>query len=178
MVDMIVVPLAVWLYWIALVAVAIILRCRTQTPTAMPGSTSRPPRTRKMISASRVLTILYWLFLVAIFAIVLLEIVRLTIAGLGPGLLPFVIVGIVTAGAVRLFCRGSGPAGIANALFWVMLGAANGVKIAVELYEGTESRTGTGYSMEDEITDVAVIIGLCAILTTMELLGIDTKPAT
>ena len=50
-----------------------------------------------------------------------------------------------------------------------MLAITNGVKIAEEVKEGTNAREGSKYPEADEITDVAVMVGLYATLVVLEL---------
>lgn len=52
---------------------------------------------------------------------------------------------------------------------WVALAVTNGVKIAEEVKEGTGARKGSKYPVADEITDVAVMIGVYAALAILEV---------
>lgn len=102
-----------------------------------------------------------------------LEIVRLSITHLGVGLLPFTLVVLITAAAVR-FTKGLKGRILAwrylNLALWVALAVMNGVKIAQETKEGAGSRKGSKYPEADEITDVAVMIGVYAILALLEII--------
>ncbi|KAL6719549.1 hypothetical protein ACLMJK_003790 [Lecanora helva] len=102
----------------------------------------------------------------------ILEIVRLSLANLGIGLLPFTFVPLTIAGALRCFgwvkeriqgCRW------VNMGIWIALAVTNGVKIAEEVKEGTGQRKGTKYPESDEITDVSVMIGVYAALMVLEI---------
>lgn len=103
----------------------------------------------------------------------ILEIVRLSITHLGVGLLPFTLVVLITAAAVR-FTKGLRGRIYAwrylNLALWVALAVTNGVKIAQETKEGTGSRKGSKYPEADEITDVAVMIGVYAVLALLEII--------
>lgn len=102
----------------------------------------------------------------------ILEIVRLSLAHLGIGLLPFTFVTLITATAVRL-TKGLGGRiygwRYVNIAVWIALAATNGVKIAEETKEGTGARKGSKYPVADEITDVSVMIGVYAVLAILEV---------
>ncbi len=101
-----------------------------------------------------------------------LEIVRLSLAHLGIGLLPFTFVSIIVAGALRLTKGLQGRVRgwrWANLALWVALAILNGVKIAEEVKEGTGMRKGTKYPVVDELTDVSVMIGVYTALGILEV---------
>ena len=102
----------------------------------------------------------------------ILEIVRLSLTHLGVGLLPFTLVVLPTAGLVR-FTKGLGGRVYAwsylNTALWIALVITNGVKIAEETKEGSGARKGSKYPVADEITDVAVMMGVYAILAVLEM---------
>ena len=102
----------------------------------------------------------------------ILEIVRLSLANLGIGLLPFTFVTLVTAAAVR-FTQGLGGRisgwKYLNFAVWIALAIANGVKVAEERKEGLIARKGSKYPVVDEVTDVSVMIGVYAVLAIMEI---------
>lgn len=91
---------------------------------------------------------------------------------LGVGLLPFTFVALITAAAMR-FTKGLKGRVYAwrylNLALWVALAVTNGVKIAEETKEGTAARKGSKYPVADEITDVAVMIGVYAVLASLEI---------
>lgn len=101
----------------------------------------------------------------------ILEIVRLSLAHLGIGLLPFTIVTLITAAAVRFT---DGVRGrilgwrYLNLAVWTALAVTNGVKVAEESKEGTGARKGSKYPVSDEMTDVSVMIGVYAVLFLLE----------
>ncbi|KAI4218219.1 MAG: hypothetical protein L6R36_009070 [Xanthoria steineri] len=137
----------------------------TDEPAADDGS---PPRTK----IYKALAVLYYLLLLAQFLMCILEIVRLSLTHLGVGLLPFTFVALITAAAMR-FTKGLRGRVYAwrylNLALWVALAVTNGVKIAQETKEGTGARKGSKYPVADEITDVAVMIGVYAVLALLEI---------
>ena len=102
----------------------------------------------------------------------ILEIVRLSLAHLGVGLLPFTFVALIAAAAVR-FTKGLGGGVFGwtylNLALWIALAVTNGVKIAEETKEGTGARKDSKYPVSDEITDVSVMIGVYAVLVVLEV---------
>lgn len=106
----------------------------------------------------------------------ILEIVRLSLANLGIGLLPFTFVTLLMAAVVR-FTRGlrGRIAGwrYVDVAVWIALAVTNGVKVAEERKEGLGARKGSKYPVSDEVTDVSVMIGVYAVLVLLEIsLGI------
>ena len=101
-----------------------------------------------------------------------LEIVRLSLAHLGIGLLPFTFVAIILAGVMRL-TRGLQGRVLgwrwANLALWVALAVMDGVKIAEEVKEGMGARKGTKYPVVDEVTDVGVMVGVYVVLGVLEI---------
>lgn len=116
--------------------------------------------------------VLYHLLLLAQLLMCILEIVRLSLAHLGIGLLPFTFVTLVVAAAVR-FTDGLGGRMVGwrylNVGVWIALAVADGVKVAEEVKEGVGMRKGSKYPVSDEITDVSVMIGVYAVLTVLEV---------
>ena len=113
----------------------------------------------------------------------ILEMVRLALAALGIGLLPFTLVGILVAGTVHLLSAFGGPKRAggrrlggrrgwtrwANVGLWMALLAANVVKIVEEVDEGVGARVGTKYPVADEVTDVGVMCGVYVALAVLEV---------
>jgi hypothetical protein len=118
-------------------------------------------------------TIIYAIFLFCAFGMTVLEVVRLELAKLGIGLLPFCWAAFLIAGLLYFSHGLSGrfpTYWIANSVLWLLLMAMNGVKIAEELKEGINTRKGTKYPMSDEVIDVAVQMGVYLVLLIAELL--------
>lgn len=115
---------------------------------------------------------LYYLLLLAQILMCTLEIVRLALAHLGIGLLPFTYVTLFGAFIMRL-TRGLGGRirewRWANIAVFVALLVTNGVKVAEEVKEGVNTRKGTKYPESDEIIDVSVMIGVYTVLMILEL---------
>ena len=118
------------------------------------------------------LRILYFLLLLAQFLMCVLEIVRLSLAQLGIGLLPFIFISLVMAGLLRyilIFRRGFQQLRWMNLGLWTALAVTNSVKLSQEVKEGIDSRKGTKYPVVDEITDVSVMIGVYVTLGILEI---------
>ena len=56
-----------------------------------------------------------------------------------------------------------------NLALWIALAVTNGVKVAEERKEGMGGRRGSKYPVADEITDVAVMVGVYAVLALLEI---------
>ncbi len=191
--DTILIPLCTWLYLLAIVALFAIFSRRGRTTHARPskfymvhGFRSHKKSTdidvneesaggiphRRHGKIYLVVSVLYYLLLVAQLLMCVLEIVRLSLAHLGIGLLPFTLVSIIVAGALRLTKGLQGRVRgwrWANLALWVALAIMNGVKIAEEVKEGTGMRKGTKYPVVDELTDVSVMIGVYTALGILEV---------
>lgn len=172
-IDTILIPLCTWLYLSLLLKICIvsaIFKGRTWRRSSLGDDISNPPkRHSKVHRASKVF---YGLLILAQALMCTLEIVRLSLALIGIGLLPFTYMGLLVAFALRFSRRLRRP--IQNwrwvSLFlWVSLAVANGVKLIGELKEGIKEREGTKYPMIDQITDIAVIIGVFVVLAVLEV---------
>ena len=128
---------------------------------------------RQHSKTHKALVILYYLLLIAQVLMCVLEIVRLALANLGIGLLPFTFVTLILAGTLR-FTRGFTGKVLAwtwaNLAAFVALAVTNGVKIAEEVKEGTGQRKGTKYPESDEVIDISVMVGVYAALGILETL--------
>ena len=102
----------------------------------------------------------------------ILEIVRLSLASLGIGLLPFTFLALGVAGLLRATSGLRGKVMLwrwLNLGLWIILAATNSVKIAQEVKEGIDARKGSKYPVLDELTDVSVMVGVYAVLTMIEI---------
>ena len=130
--------------------------------------------TRRFPKLHKAFTTLYFLFLLAQIGMCVLEIVRLELADLGIGLLPFTFITLITAAAVR-YTKGLGSRSfgwrLTNLGVWIALAVTNGVKVAEEAKEGIGARKGSKYPVADELTDVSVMIGVYTILAILEIEG-------
>lgn len=128
-------------------------------------------QTRQHGKIHKILSTIYYLLVLAQILMCILEIVRLSLAHLGIGLLPFTFVTLITAAAVH-FTNGLGGRIFGwrylNLAVWIALAVTNGVKVAEETKEGTGARKGSKYPVSDEITDVSVMIGVYAALVILE----------
>ena len=146
---------------------------RSSLPQAMSGNNGIPGKGKRR--GPTIILVLYIFLLVAMIAMVSLELARLVAANLGIGLLPFVYAGIIIAGLIHIFWKATVPVRMVNAAFWLLLGVVNAIKVGTEVKEGINERKGTAYPMVDEVTDVAVIIALCIVLTGLEIFGPGTR---
>ena len=187
--DTILVPLCTWLYLLALFAF-LLLRPVLQTSQEKtqgldhnyveraPGSNgaTRHSRGKPWKGHSKTYTaalIIYYLLIIAQILMCTLEIVRLSLARLGIGLLPFTFASLIVAGVVRATVGLQGKVGTwrwLNFALWIVLAATNSVKIAQEVKEGSHAREGSKYPVVDQLTDVAVMVGVYTVLAVMELL--------
>lgn len=189
--DTVLVPLCTWLYFLSLGAIYLLsIRFKSHGQSHAPReirsgtfenielhasniatrSKSKLLRTRGRLYL--IYTVLYYLLLLAQFLMCVLEIVRLSLAQLGIGLLPFIFVSLVVAGLLRymlIFKRGAQPWRWTNLGLWIALAVTNSVKLSQEVKEGINSRKGTKYPVVDEITDVSVMIGVYVILGVLEI---------
>ncbi|MCJ1402378.1 hypothetical protein MMC11_005598 [Xylographa trunciseda] len=191
--DTVLVPLCTWLYLLAVLISFLLASRRRNIPRASHNLKERPSAdspelyasngetygARKRSKSQTVLLILYTLLIMAAILMTVLEIVRLALADLGIGLLPFTFVGIIVAGVLHLtsaLSRGESLLGgrrgwvrWANVGLWTALVVVEAVKIAGEVKEGVGSRVGTKYPMADEVTDVGVMVGVYVALGVLEL---------
>lgn len=180
--DTVLVPLCTWLYLSALVVLAVTgTKFSTRAVQQSFFRTSKNTQdveletggqTRRHTKIHLVFAILYYLLLLAQTLMCILEIVRLSLAHLDVGLLPFTFVTLITAAVVR-FTKGLGGRlfgwRYANLAVWVALAVTNGVKVAQETKEGSGARKGSKYPVADEITDVSVMIGVYSALAMLEV---------
>lgn len=102
----------------------------------------------------------------------ILEIVRLSLAHLGIGLLPFTFISLAVAGLLRymlIFKWRTQRWRWMNLGLWITLAVTNSVKLSQEIKEGINNRKGTKYPVVDEITDVSVMIGVYVALGILEI---------
>ncbi|KAL8818883.1 MAG: hypothetical protein Q9223_002582 [Gallowayella weberi] len=142
------------------------------TPEAETHQLAAGDQPRRRTKIHKAFLIVYYLLILAQILMCILEIVRLSLAHLGVGLLPFTFVALVTAAAIR-FTKGLEGRVYGwrylNLALWIALAVTNGVKIAEETKEGTGARKGSKYPVADEITDVSVMIGVYAVLACLEV---------
>lgn len=175
--EVIVVPLATWIYLVlGVVALPILFsRRRHGSVGSKHGESAISPagRTRPSL-IRRILSILYYFFIVALIAMVSLQIARLATAMLGVGLLPFTYAGVLLALATHILFDSKLARGL-NMLYWIMLLTTMALLVAALADEGSDSRNGIypidQYKVSDEIIDVAVMIGVAAVLCLLEIVA-------
>ncbi|KAF6228843.1 hypothetical protein HO133_006954 [Letharia lupina] len=197
--DTILVPLCTWVYLLALVILAVTgtrLSTRASQQSSRPSDVSHYPvhkttedveivrletggRTRRHAKTRMAFSILFYLLIFAQIVMCILEIVRLSYADRGIGLLPFTFVTLVGAAMVHYT---QGLEGMIfgwkylNLAVWIALAVTNGVKVAEEIKEGTGATKGSKYPVSDEMTDVSVMIGVYGMLAILEgFLGVWRK---
>lgn len=104
-----------------------------------------------------------------------IEIARLALADLGVGLVPFVYVGCLVAVLLQvtdgLWGRLRGWQ-VSGALFWTLSFCITTVKtVAVGKFgtTGSLARNGSKYPVEDQLTDLIVLVIFYAILAVMQI---------
>jgi hypothetical protein len=133
-------PLATWIF-LALMLVLLAKRLSNSSdghPRRGQLSSFNPPDPAgdgARVRRGGVLAVLFYVLIVALLAVVSLELARLVVAQLGVGLLPFTYVGVLGALANRLAWASSRLARLVNVAFWVLLAAAMALKTAAEQAE-------------------------------------------
>ena len=186
---MILVPLCTWLYLLTLlIQLALSLSGKSIKPRGGPArvdtdnhksfadinvthlpSLWRPWKDRSKVYVAGL--VLYYLLLIAQFLMCLLEVVRLSLAHLGVGLLPFTFVALIAAGSMRATLGMRGKVAMWRGLtlvLWLALAVTNSIKIAGEVKEGTDARKGSKYPVVDQLTDLSVMVGVYVMLAAIE----------
>lgn len=165
--DVIVVPLPTWLLLLA-TPLLIWLGLRDNKMVRSKGG-GAPTKSR----VAKVLSVIYYILIVAILAMESLEIARLAVAHLGIGLLPFVYVGVLIAGGLHAFSKTRFAMG-ASAVFWVALAAAKVIKLSsLVKEEGQSERVGvtSNYPLGDQVTDIGTMVGVELVLAVLEIVA-------
>jgi hypothetical protein len=166
-IDMILVPLPTWVYLLAL----LVLYAAHRNSYHLDLYATHDHKAARHL-CHNVGAVLYYILGIVAVLMVTLEIVRLALAGLGIGLLPFTYVAILVALGMRWTdglrgrVKGWRAAGVA---LWVGLVAMSAVKVAGEVKEGIGARAGSKYPMLDQVTDVGTMIGLFLVLGVLEV---------
>jgi hypothetical protein len=185
--DTILLPLCTWIYFLSLILFLVLSSRDKRTAASHPPRRRNPFRSHKKSDYSnptaagqkyslsktrRFAELIYGFLLAATLGMAIIEHVRLVLAHLGVGLLPFALIALVGAGYIHY---SDGIGGRVRAVAWLnaelffSLAVVNGVKLAGELKEGFGTRKGTKYPMSDQVTDVGVMIGLEIILGALEI---------
>lgn len=144
-------------------------------PSAVVGASRRWVR----LSALSV----YFFCIVVIVLMETIEVARLVRADLGVGLVPFVYVGCLIAISLQatdaLWGRLRGWQ-VSGTLFWLLSFCITTVKaVAVGRFgtKGPLARKGSKYPVEDQLTDLIVLVIFYAILVAMQIILVYVKPA-
>ena len=184
-IDVIVEPLATWIYLLLaiplLVLSSIVVFDSTTSKPVNPSDNNSPwPASPSHKRWRVVLWTVYAFFIVALLAMVSLEIARLVTAELGIGLLPFTYAGILLAVALHALNSVGNKSRTfkymakgANLLYWMMLVVVFAIKVATYVKEGVDSRNNIypvdQYKVSDEVIDVSTMIGVAVVLAIVEL---------
>lgn len=117
------------------------------------------------------LSVIYYLLILANILMETLEIVRLELLHFGIGLQPFVYVGLLL-GALLHFTSGlqgrvRGWQAV-NGVLWLGGMAVCVVQVVGLTNEGINGRKGSKYPISDQVTDVAVMAGVYAVIAILE----------
>lgn len=183
------IPLVSWIYlllsFIVLLPLLFISFGRNQRrypegPEGGKEEIAAPARSRKVLRT--IFRVLYYFLILALVAMISLEIARLVDAQLGIGLLPFLYPAYIFAAGFRAVVDFKWVATgrkygvvvkVVNELFWLMLIVVFAIKVGAYSLQGLNSRDGRSpvdnYKVVDEVTDVGVMIGVALVLAVMEV---------
>ncbi|KAJ6787166.1 hypothetical protein PWT90_07923 [Aphanocladium album] len=165
-VDVILVPLPVW---IALVALAALLLVPNHLITG--AFAAETPRLQRPSVLYRIAAGVYYVLIICNILMHTLEIVRLSLIHFGIGLLPFAYVGLLLGAALHWSKGAAGkvPAWLpVNMVVWLGGMIMSIVKV-VGLDDEPDLRKGSKYPMSDQVLDVAVIAGVYGVVAALEL---------
>lgn len=189
---MIVVPLATWIYLaFAILAFAVyFIRPRSRSYANEKDAVQTSPLRSKKSIWRKILDGLYYILILAMLAMLSLIIARMSVAQLGIGLLPFTYVSFLLAAGFHAYIglgRVRQRTDVAarsqrrtmqalNVIFWLAQICVLSIEIAVLAGEGDRHGHRSGqqsqYPISDEITDVAVVIGVACVLIVLEIFGV------
>ena len=187
--DVIVEPLTTWTFLLLLLALLPMRLAARRSHTTRLSKAERSStvadhssRHQKPSIISRVLSVLYYVLIVAMIAMLSLEIARLIVAELGIGLLPFNYLGIILVLLNRITWK-SKTSRLANIFFWTVLLITTALKTAAEQseqdspYRRVKGITTQGqYPTSDEALDNAIMVGVQLVLATLEFNGWGRLP--
>ena len=174
-IDVVLEPLATWLLLLALL-IAIPLT-RRRYLSERPRSTIFPPdaySSKKPKSLlRRILTWVYYLLIVAMLAMLVLEIARLATSGRGVGLLPASLVGVLLAAGMHHFSTGiRDPLRVVIVVFWILMIVSMALRLKATNSESllwAPVTTGNDYPASDQVIDVAVMVGVITVLAMLDI---------
>ncbi|KAH8684478.1 hypothetical protein BGZ60DRAFT_466906 [Tricladium varicosporioides] len=168
-IDTIIIPLPVWIA-LFLLPILLALSHHHRKQNFNPSTAHLRASTRKNWAFS-IVSSLYYGLIIANILMEVLEIVRLELIHFGIGLIPFGFVGLILGFALHFtegfYGRIRGWQAI-NAVLWLGSLVVNAVKVAGLSQEGINVRKGTKYPNSDQVTDVAVIAGIYAVVAILE----------
>ncbi|KGQ10140.1 hypothetical protein BBAD15_g4513 [Beauveria bassiana D1-5] len=165
-VDVILVPLPIWITLVALVALLLIPKRLIARSRA---AESLKPKPASWLY--RVVSGIYYALIICNMLMHTLEIVRLALIHFGIGLLPFAYVGLLLGAALHSSRGAAGqvPAWLlVNMVVWLG-GMVMSVVKAIGLDREGILRKGSKYPMSDQVLDVAVIAGVYGVIAALEL---------
>lgn len=172
--DVILVPLPVWIY-LLLLPTLLFLSLHKRRTNFSPSTAHLRLHPRKSV-ARTIATIIYYLLIIANILMQILEIVRLCLIHFGVGLLPFAFVALLFVLASHLIASYRGalePRLIvaANTLVWVGLMVMEIVKTVGLVYQEHKgvSRKGSKYPVSDQVIDCGVMAGVYLALALGEM---------
>ncbi|GAA98898.1 uncharacterized protein L969DRAFT_95576 [Mixia osmundae IAM 14324] len=169
--DVILIPLATWVFLpLSVIAFASVLASSSTRSTSGVSTRSKLPRWA---------AILYAVLVVALLAMEILEITRLSLSNNGVGLLPFSLVGVLIAFVLVVLLHVRKADIAANkrrtastilALYWILSLAFNAVKLAEYSHISRFDPGNTKYPTSDHVVDGSVIVALLGIFMIIEAL--------
>ncbi|KAI9054247.1 hypothetical protein LZ554_001415 [Drepanopeziza brunnea f. sp. 'monogermtubi'] len=168
--DVILVPLPIWIA-LALLPILFVLSLRHRQQNYNPSTAylrSVPRWSWGYIVAATV----YYLFIIANALMLTLEIVRLELIHFGIGLIPFVYAGLLIG---LLLHWGEGARGrmrgwqAVNYIIWIGGVAMSVIKVVGLDKEGINLRKESKYPLGDQVTDIAVMAGVYAVIAVLEV---------
>ncbi|KAG9246917.1 hypothetical protein BJ878DRAFT_244682 [Calycina marina] len=168
--DTVLIPLPVWIALLML-PVLLILSLRHRKQNYNPSTAHlRAKKSHNCLFTT--VSVVYYLLIVANMLMEVLEIVRLELIQYGISLIPFTFVGLLLAGALH-WTEGSGGRvrgwQAVNGVLWVGGIVMNVIKVVALVKEGINGRRDSKYPIVDQVTDVAVVAGVYAVLAILEV---------
>ncbi|KUJ12568.1 uncharacterized protein LY89DRAFT_623752 [Mollisia scopiformis] len=169
--DTILIPLPIWLALLFL-PLLYLLSMHHRKSNFDPSTAYLRSKPRRNC-AFNTISIIYYILIVCNILMQTLEIVRLELIHFGISLLPFVYVGLLI-GAFLHYTEGVKGRirgwQTVNGIIWIGGVAMCAVKVVGLSKEGINGRKGSKYPISDQVTDVAVMAGVYAVIAILELM--------
>ncbi|KAH8601163.1 hypothetical protein B0O99DRAFT_502107 [Bisporella sp. PMI_857] len=169
-IDAIVIPLPIYVA-LLLLPLLFLLSLHHRKQNYNPSTTHlRQKKSRNCLFTTT--SVIYYGLIIANILMEVLEIVRLSLLKYSIALLPFVFVGLLLGGYLHW---GQGAGGrirgwqAINGILWVGGIVVNSVKVVGLTNAGIHGRKGTKYPVVDQVTDIAVMAGVYAVIAILEL---------